>query len=103
MNRFFRYSFLAVGLLGAAHAAAVGTRRFSLEKASDFKGGDLKGVAVDSAGHVRAGFNLGSVPVLQGTAIWSALAMRDGSVLLGTGNEGKLLKLSGGAVTVLAE
>ena len=103
MNRLLRYSLLGAGLVFAAQASAVGTRRFSLEKASDFKGGDLKGVAVDSAGHVRAGFNLGSVPVLQGTAIWSALAMRDGSVLLGTGNEGKLLKLAGGAVTVLAE
>ena len=52
---------------------------------------------------MRAGFNLGSVPVSQGTAIWAALPMHDGSVLLGTGNEGKLLKLSGGSVSVLAE
>ena len=103
MNRFFRYLLLGAGLLVAAQASAVGTRRFSLDKAADFKGGDLKGVAVDSAGHVRAGFNLGSVPVSPGTAIWAALQQRDGSVLLGTGNEGRLLKLSGGAVSVLAE
>jgi len=103
MNRFLRYSLLGAGLLAAAQASAVGTRRFSLSKAADFKGGDLKGVAVDAAGHVRAGFNLGSVPVSPGSAIWAALPMRDGSVLLGTGNEGKLLKLSGGAVSVLAE
>ena len=103
MNRFLRYSLLGVGLLAAAQASAVGTRRFSLEKSSDFKGGDLKGVAVDSAGHVRAGFNLGSVPVSQATSIWATLALKDGSVLLGTGNEGKLLKLNHGAVSVLAE
>jgi len=103
MNRFLRYSLLGAGLLAAAQASAVGTRRFSLSKSADFKGGDLKGVAVDAAGHVRAGFNLGSVPVSQGNAIWAALPLRDGSVLLGTGNEGKLLKLSGGAVSVLAE
>jgi hypothetical protein len=103
MNRFLRYSLLGAALLAAAQASAVGTRRFSLEKAADFKGGDLKGVAVDAAGHVRAGFNLGSVPVSQGSAIWAALPLRDGSVLLGTGNEGRLLKLSGGAVSVLAE
>jgi hypothetical protein len=103
MNRFFRYSLIAAGLLAAAQAAAVGTRRFSLEKSSDFKGGDLKGVSVDSAGHVRAGFNLGAVPVSQGTSIWSALPLHDGSLLLGTGNEGKLLKFAGGSVSVLAE
>ncbi|HKO49254.1 MAG TPA: hypothetical protein VJV79_16085 [Polyangiaceae bacterium] len=103
MNRFVRYSLLGAGLLAAAQASAVGTRRFSLSKSADFKGGDLKGVAVDAAGHVRAGFNLGSVPVSQGNAIWAALPLRDGSVLFGTGNEGKLLKLAGGAVSVLAE
>jgi hypothetical protein len=103
MNRFLRYSLLGAALLAAAQASAVGTRRFSLSKAADFKGGDLKGVAVDASGHVRAGFNLGSVPVSQGSAIWAALPLRDGSVLLGTGNEGKLLKLSGGTVSVLAE
>ena len=103
MNRLLRYSLLGAGLLAAAQASAVGTRRFTLSKSSDFKGGDLKGVAVDAAGHVRAGFNLGSIPVSPGNAIWAALPQRDGSVLLGTGNEGKLLKLSGGAVSVLAE
>jgi hypothetical protein len=84
-------------------ALAVGTRRFVLEKEADFKGGDLKGVAVDSRGTVRAGLNLGSIPILAASSIWSALPQRDGSVLLGTGNEGKLLKLQGGVVTVLAE
>ena len=103
MNRLFRYSLLGAALLTAAHASAVGTRRFSLDKSADFKGGDLKGVSIDAAGHVRAGFNLGAVPVSQGSSIWSALPLRDGSVLLGTGNEGKLLNLSGGAVSVLAE
>jgi hypothetical protein len=84
-------------------AVAVGTRRFSLDKEADFKGGDLKGVAVDSGGHVRAGFNLGSLPVTEAQSIWSALPQKDGSVLLGTGNEGKLLKVQGGTVSVLAE
>src|SRR5262249_54090745 len=93
----------ALALFSTLPALAVGTRRFSLSKSSDFKGGDLKGVAVDSSGHVRAGFNLAATPVLQATNIWSVLRLKDGSVLLGTGNEGKLLKLQGGALSVLAE
>src|SRR5262245_55607136 len=87
----------------AATAVAVGTRRFSLDKEADFKGGDLKGVAVDSGGRVRAGYSLGTLPAPQAQSIWSALPQKDGSILLGTGNEGKLLKVAGGAVTVLAE
>ncbi len=90
-------------VLAAAQAPAVGTRRFTLDSGDDFKGGDLKGVAVDSVGRVHAGFNLGSVPVQQGTSIWSLLPLADGSVLLGTGNEGKLLSYKGGKVSLLAE
>lgn len=94
----------AAGLAALADpAAAVGTRRFVLDTADDFKGGDLKGVAVDDGGRVRAGFNLGSTAVTDATTIWSALAMNDGSLLLGTGNEGKLLKVDGAKVSVLAE
>jgi hypothetical protein len=90
-------------LLVAASATAVGTRRLTLDKEADFKGGDLKGVAVDSHGSVRAGLDLGAVPVAEAATIWAALPQKDGSVLLGTGNEGKLLKLQNGAVSVLAE
>ena len=91
------------GLFVAAQAGAVGTRRFVLENADDFKGGDLKGVAVDSMGKLRPGLNLGSLPISEGTAIWSALALKDGTLLLGTGNEGKLLGVQGAKVSVLAE
>src|SRR5688572_26124489 len=90
-----------VGL--SATASAVGTRRFTLDKEADFKGGDLKGVAVDSRGSVRAGLSLGALPVTQANSIWSALSQKDGSILLGTGNEGRLLKVQNGAVSVLHE
>jgi len=103
MQKSVRYSLACLLLLSASHALAVGTRRFVLDEVSEFKGGDLKGVALDSAGHVRAGFSLGAVPATQATSVWSALSMPDGSLLLGTGNEGKILKLNGGTVSVLVE
>jgi hypothetical protein len=100
----FSAGLLAVGsLLFAASSGAVGTRRFTLDKEADFKGGDLKGVAVDSRGAVRAGLDLGALPITQASSIWSALPQKDGSVLLGTGNEGKLLSVKAGAVTLVAE
>ncbi|HYP89764.1 MAG TPA: hypothetical protein VEQ59_16465 [Polyangiaceae bacterium] len=103
MHKIVRYALSSLLVLAATHAAAVGTRRFVLDDTSEFKGGDLKGVALDSDGHVRAGLSLGAVPATQATTVWSALPMPDGSLLLGTGNEGKLLKVAGGNVTVLAE
>jgi hypothetical protein len=92
-------SFLAM----AAPSFAVGTRRFELQKGKDFQGGDLKGVAIDSAGRVHAGLNLGALPLGDVQSVWSALPRADGSLLLGTGNEGKLLEVRGGTARVLAE
>ncbi len=104
MQASFRFSLVVLSaLVWSATAGAVGTRRFVLEKEADFKGGDLKGVAVDSRGAVRAGLNLGSVPVTEASSIWAALPQKDGSVLLGTGNEGKLVEVRGGVTRVLAE
>jgi hypothetical protein len=91
------------GALTAYQAAAVGTRRFVLEESGDFEGGDLKGVAVDSGGRVRAGLNLGSLPLNEATTVWSALRMRDGSLLLGTGNDGKLIRVRDGKSEVVAD
>jgi hypothetical protein len=100
----FSASLVAIGcFLLAASSSAVGTRRITLDKEADFKGGDLKGVAVDSHGSVRAGLDLGALPLAEATSVWSALPQKDGSVLLGTGNEGKLLKVQAGAVSVVAE
>jgi hypothetical protein len=94
---------LVCSLFVTAHAAGVGTRRFILQNGEDFKGGDLKGVAVDSSGEVRPGMNLGAIPIAQASSVWSVLDRRDGSLLVGTGNEGKLLEVRGAKVSVLAE
>ncbi len=93
----------ALALCASNHAYAVGTRHWVLERGEDFKGGDLKGVAVDSSGKVRAGFDLGKLPLEGEPVIWSALARKDGSILLGTGNEGRLLELRNGRINKLAE
>ena len=82
-------------LLSSGHGHAVGTRRFVLEQGADFKGGDLVGVAVDSSGRVRAGFDLSHINIEQAPVIWSVLAREDKSLLLGTGHEGKLLEFRG--------
>ena len=102
-----RWLCIGLGVLAASvsstPAYAVGTRHWVLERGEDFKGGDLRGVAVDSSGKVRAGFDLGRQPIEGDAVIWSALGRKDGSILLGTGNEGRLLELRDGRVNKLAE
>jgi len=87
----------------ASPAHAVGTRTFQLDTLDDLKGGDLTGVSVDSSGSVRAGLNLGATPIADATSVWSSVVLPDGSVLLGTGNEGRIYRIAGGRVTVAAE
>ena len=84
--------------LAARPAHAVGTRTFELNTLDELSGGDLKGTTVDSLGRVRSGFDLGTLALGEATSIWSALVQSDGSVLLGTGNTGRLFVASGGQV-----
>jgi hypothetical protein len=89
--------------LATATAYAVGTRRFELRSSDDFDGGDLKGVAIDSRGLVRAGYSLGSIPIDNAVTVWDAIRAPDGGLLLGTGNDGRVLRVQGQAVSVVAE
>src|SRR5882672_9613873 len=86
---------LLLTLAPAAHA--VGTRTFELDTIDELSGGDLKGTTVDSLGRVRAGFDLGSLPLGEATSIWSALVEPGGAVLLGTGNAGYAARRDGSA------
>ena len=105
---------LAVGLgavMGgvlAAHdareAGAVGTRTFELDTQDKLSGGELKGTSVTASGEVVAGWAVSKTTLVKGTVVWSALALKDGSVLLGVGNEGRVLKVdAAGKESVVAE
>ncbi len=85
---------LALGLV--AHPAdAVGTRTFELDTLEELSGGDLKGVAVSSDGTVRAGFTFSSAALGEGaSAVFSVLPLADGSVLLGTSPNGKIIRVT---------
>ncbi|WP_437875826.1 hypothetical protein [Sorangium sp. So ce513] len=100
--RAFLAAAIAAAGLVAVPAHAVGTRSFELRTLEELKGGDLTGVSVDSNGNVRAGLTLGATPLPDATSVWSSVVLPDGTVLLGTGNEGKIYGVSGGRVAVVA-
>jgi hypothetical protein len=89
------------------NAAAVGTRTFELDSLEKLSGGDVKGVSVGSDGVVRAGWTLGNVPLPAdaGTTATCAVALADGSVLVGTGPAagGKVVRLASDQATVLGD
>jgi hypothetical protein len=83
-------------------AEAVGTRTFDLSSIDDLSAGDLTGVAVDSRGNVRPGWSLGKTVVNDAQTAWSSVLLSDGSALIGTGNEGKIIRVNGATVEVAA-
>ena len=80
----------------------MGTRHFVIETEKDFKSGEFEGVAVDSQGFLRAGWDLGSLEVLGADNIWAAME-HDGEVWLATGSEGKLIRIQGGKASEVAK
>jgi hypothetical protein len=107
-----RAPWLAAATVGAiaiasSDARAVGTRTFELDSLEKLSGGDLKGVSVGSDGVVRAGWTLGNVPLPAGTGTTAtcAVALPDGSLLVGTGpsSGGKVIRIAGDHATVFAD
>src|SRR5258708_2185840 len=98
---------IACSTLAPGNAWAVGTRTFELDSLDKLSGGDLEGVAVGSDGVVRAGWTLGNVPVPPdaGTTATCALALADGSVLVGTGPSagGKVVRFANDQATIFAD
>src|SRR5437867_9771530 len=94
---------VASAMMMASDARAVGTRTFDLDTLEKLSGGDLKGVAVSSDGMVRAGFTLGNVPLADASAVYTSLVLADGSVLVGTSPNGKVLKVAGDVASVFAD
>src|SRR5690606_11688863 len=76
-------------------------RHFVLETEKDFAAGKLEAVAVDSTGNVRPGLETARTDIVGADSAWDALEV-DGGLLVATGNEGKLVKLSQGTTEVVA-
>src|SRR5579864_1998178 len=96
-----------VAAVASSDAHAVGTRTFELDSLDDLSVGDLAGVSVGSDGVVRAGWTLGNVPLPEdgGTTATCAIALADGSVLVGTGpaKGGKVVRIAGDRASIFAD
>jgi hypothetical protein len=93
--------------LASGPAAAVGTRTFELDTLDKLSGGDVHGVTIGSDGVVRAGWTLGNAPLPadSGTTAPCAVALPDGSVLVGTGpaTGGKVVRVAGDQASLFAD
>ncbi|MEO8550331.1 MAG: PQQ-binding-like beta-propeller repeat protein [Kofleriaceae bacterium] len=89
-------------LLGlfARPADAVVTATWTVETYQQFDAGDAASAFITSAGEVRPGWDTKRT-ALEGDAVWSALHLADGSVLLGSDVGGSIYRTQGDAVKKL--
>jgi PQQ-like domain len=80
--------------LFAMRADAVVTAQWTVETYQQFDAGDATSAFITSSGEVRPGWDTKRV-ALEGDAVWSALHLSDGSVLLGSDEGGTIYKVSG--------
>jgi hypothetical protein len=85
---------LALASLFGLRAEAVVTAQWTVETYQQFDAGDATDAFITSSGEVRPGWDTKRV-ALEGDAVWSALHLSDGSVLLGSDEGGTIYKVSG--------
>lgn len=90
-------------VLIALPASAVSTRHFSLDDAGDFERGELDGAMVRSDGAVVPGVTTKRLGLGDEALAYAVARGEDGSVYVGTGDEGKIYRLRGGEVAPFAE
>ncbi|MCA9602955.1 MAG: hypothetical protein KC417_13060, partial [Myxococcales bacterium] len=86
-------------------AVALGgsTRSFEVDDADAFGKGEIDGASVSSSGTLRMGVSKERVALDKINVAWCALQRKDGSLLVGTGNEGRVYRVSGKDVSIYAE
>ena len=78
----------------ALRADAVVTAQWTVETYQQFDAGDATSAFITSTGELRPGWDTKRVK-LEGDAVWSALRLGDGSMLLGSDANGAIYKVTG--------
>lgn len=103
---------LAAGSLGAAvlavllstSARAVSTERFVLDDAESLAAGELIRAVVHSDGRVESGVDLTRVALPDDVPlVYASVRAPDGTVYLGTGNDGRVFRVRGERVELFAQ
>ena len=89
-------------LLTAAGLSASSPTFWTVSSQSDFLAGDVEDLSIDSDGRVFLGPQISVIGQTSAPFLWSVIPGPDGSVRVGSGNEGRVLQVSrDGKVTTL--
>ncbi len=97
-----RRSFALLVALLAANAYAVAPQFWRVRTIEDFLAGDVDGFAVTSRGELRAGPSLRKIATFTDPFVLAQTAAPNGDRFFGTGNDGKIYRLRGTEMKLLA-
>jgi hypothetical protein len=90
----FAASVLGLLVVSTMPADAVVTATWTVETYQQFDAGDASSAFITSAGELRPGWDTKRT-ALEGDAVWSALKLTDGTILLGSDVAGAIYRVSG--------
>ncbi len=95
MRRFFFFwSLMAIVLIYASLASAVSTSLWEQHQRTHFEAGEIKNISVSSKGDASLSFKLDDFSKIDEARVWALVEDSEGNIYAGTGNAGKIYKIS---------
>jgi WD40 repeat protein len=91
---------LAAAVLFAASALSAGPGFWQAATQADFLRGEVDQLSIDEHGRLTLGPELTRVHDVGAPFVWTAITGADGAIYLGTGNDGKIIKIESGKPSV---
>ncbi|HEX6214085.1 MAG TPA: hypothetical protein VFZ38_04665 [Vicinamibacterales bacterium] len=91
---------LAAAVLAAASALSAGPGFWQAATQADFLRGEVDQLSIDEHGRLTLGPELTRVHDVGAPFVWTAITGADGAIYLGTGNDGKIIKIESGKPSV---
>ena len=101
MRSFFRFwSLMAIVLIHTTLASAVTTSLWEQHQRTDFEAGEIKKISVSSKGEARLSMKVDGFSKIDEARVWALVEDSEGNIYAGTGNEGKIYKISADGKTM---
>lgn len=101
MRRFFRFwSLMTIILIHTSLASAVTTSLWEQHQRTDFEAGKIKNISVSSQGDARLSMKIDGFSKVDEAQVWALAEDSEGNIFAGTGNEGKIYKISADGKTM---
>ncbi len=95
MRRFFSFwSLMATTLIFVSLASAVTTSLWEQHRSTDFEAGEIKNISVSSQGDAKLSLKIEDFSEVKEAQVWALAEDSEGNIYAGTGNEGKIYKIS---------